>query len=272
MLGKEIISIVFEGLRSENNEIIENSAYIAEFLSEKHCEIVNYLINSKIIDELLELLNCKETKILHPVLKVFGNIAGGTDKQTSSLIDAGFLDKIYHLLDSSNIDIKKEAFYICSNILASNDELIETFILSPCMKIIVDNMSSENFCIKKESLTGICNATFTKRHNIIMELLKFNIIPRFIRGLEENDSILLVILLQGLRNIFRSLQFILSSDKWNEFLRNFEEAEGIIKLENLQMNSNIKIHNETQAILREFFEIEGVSDISLIQAQVFEFN
>ena len=176
------------------------------------------------------------------------------------------------MLDSSNIDIKKEAFYICSNILASNDELIETFILSPCMKIIVDNMSSENFCIKKESLTGICNATFTKRHNIIMELLKFNIIPRFIRGLEENDSILLVILLQGLRNIFRSLQFILSSDKWNEFLRNFEEAEGIIKLENLQMNSNIKIHNETQAILREFFEIEGVSDISLIQAQVFEFN
>ena len=78
--------------------------------------------------------------------------------------------------------------------------------------------------------------------------------------------------MQGLRNIFRSLQFILSSDKWNEFLRNFEEAEGIIKLENLQMNSNIKIHNETQAILREFFEIEGVSDISLIQAQVFEFN
>lgn len=271
-LSKEIINIVYEGLRSENESIIENSVNITANLTEVHSEIINTVINSKILEEILELLLRTNVLIVVPALKVLGNIAAGTDRQTESLLDLGLLEKIYHLVSSPNAEFKKESFFILSNILAGNDHSKALLLQSPCIKVLISSMTSSDFILKKQATIGISNATFTKSYDLILELLKLNILPELIQGLTESDPSLLSAVIFGIRNILRTLHQILSQDKWNEFLISFQDAEGVSRLEDLQMHLNPKIYQEAQEVLREFFKVEQVSDLVLENISVFEFN
>ena len=269
-LSKEIMTVVADGLRLDHDEIIENSAYIASFLTENYNEIVSIVIQTEIMEEIFELLNKNNSKTLLPALKVLGNIASGTDRETNHLVKLGILNKIYHLLNSSNTDLKREVYFILSNILSGSDESIESVINSPCMPVIISTMTSPDPLLRKEAVIGICNSTYTKSYNIIMQLVKINVLNGLIRNLEDHDPGLISSAMTGIRNILRMLQQILSQDKWIDFLVSFLEAEGVQKLEDLLMHSNEKIVSEAQEILDEFFQIETVICPSIQPIQVFD--
>lgn len=271
-IAQEILSVVKDGLQSENSENIENCANIAFQLSESYNDIIYKILNSPIIDELIKQTNTKNFKILLPVIKVLGNIASGTDKQTKALIDAGYLEKVLNLLDHPNIEIKREVYYIFGSMFATSTEIIETILKSPCMDSIVQNMSCSNFTIRKQALICICNATFMKSHHIIMKLFNFNILPGLIKGLDETDSNLLLNLVSAIKNIFKSVHQILTPDKWDEFLINFQQEDGISKLEDLQFHDNNEIHKEVQSFIQEFFGVDDKNDSELKPVSVFSFN
>jgi Karyopherin (importin) alpha len=197
-------------------------------------------------------------------------VSSGTDKHTKYLTEKGVINKLFSVINNPNLKIKQEIFYIFSNIFAC-DELIEELMLSPCMTIIVENMTNSNVNLKKEALIAMCNATYTKSFSLLMKLLQFNILPGIIKGLDENDPKLLMSLVIGLKNIVKSVKTLCQSDKWNELLSNFEENDGISKLEDLQYNSNEKIRSESSKLLQELLETDDSKLLSPIGISVFSF-
>ena len=78
-----------------------------------------------IVKHVIDLLSHPSTEIQLPAARVVGNIATGSDEQTTYLLELDILPRLKTLMGSSNpAHIRKEACWVLSNIAAGTIEQV----------------------------------------------------------------------------------------------------------------------------------------------------
>ena len=251
-IAKEIIKVTQNGFNSDDIDILSESAWICNYLTEHYSEIIDFLFEFDLISIMLIQIHNINTKMQCPVLKVFGNISASENIYCETLMSKGFISIISPLLTHPNNSIKKEVLFIFSNLFATNSELILTILYSPCMEAIIKYTSSTSFNIKKEAVWGICNAACEKDIRIISKLIEMNVLSSLIHSLCHNDADFLSIIVSAIRNIFEVLSNKLNGYQWEAFITHFEELKGFYRLHQLSEHSNKKINAEAENIISRY--------------------
>ena len=78
-----------------------------------------------ILPTMISFLGSTNVKVVHPALRVVGNVLAGDDQPTQLCLDNGVLKYLEQLLNSSQYTVVKEARWCLSNITAGNEAQIQ---------------------------------------------------------------------------------------------------------------------------------------------------
>lgn len=85
-------------LFSEDDEVITDACWALSYLSDGTNDKIQAVIDSGVVQRLVELLAHPSTSVKTPALRTVGNIVTGDDHQTQAVIDAGALPRLLQLL------------------------------------------------------------------------------------------------------------------------------------------------------------------------------
>ena len=90
---------------------------------------------------------------MEPALRACGNIATGTDTQTTALLQSGVLAPLKKVIQSTEmLNIKKEALWLISNVAAGTKEQGQMVIDSGLMEVAVGKAYDTATEVRKEAL------------------------------------------------------------------------------------------------------------------------
>ena len=260
-IAQEISQAVPQGLVSDDKEIASESAWIAYYLSAYYQEFLNFLVDFQLIPVLLSHLHSHSVKIQYPVLKIVGNISGGSDRLCEEIASQDFINTISPLLTHPIALIKKEVLFIFSNFLAGSAKLTMMVLESPCIQTIVGFMSSSKFELKKEAVWGICNAASSNDVRAVARVMELNVIQELVKCLVHHDANLLKTVVGALKNIFQVSFRVFDSQQWHGFVNHFEEVGGFCAVYKLCEHSNVELQREAEFIIQNYSR-EGTGSLT----------
>ncbi|KAH9313006.1 hypothetical protein KI387_028041, partial [Taxus chinensis] len=154
-------------------------------------------------------------------------------------------------------NIVKEACWTISNITAGNNDqiqaVIDANIIPPLMKLL----QTAEFDIKKEAAWAISNSTSGGSHEQIMYLVDQGCIKPLCDLLDCKDPKLVKLCLEGLENILKvgeAEKELGNTAGINLYVQYIDDAEGLEKIENLQIYDNDEIYAKAVEILETYWE------------------
>ncbi len=173
------------------------------------------------------------------------------------MINVSALPCLLSLLNSPKKGIKKEACWTISNVTAGNKSQIQAVIDANIIPPLINLLGNAEFDIKKEAAWAISNATSGGSPEQIRYLVAQGCIKPLCDLLTASDARVITVALEGLENILK----VAENDSKNTGGRNeyadfIEEAEGLDKIEQLQVHQNIDIYEKAVKILENYFAAE----------------
>jgi hypothetical protein len=252
-----------------DEEVLADACWALSYLSDGNDDKIQGVIRAGVVKRLVELLGHPRTSVLIPALRTVGNIVTGDDSQTQVVINCGALGQLLQLLvnPEHKKSIKKEACWTISNITAGNKTQIQAVMDAGIIPPIVHLLANGEFDIKKEATWAISNATSGGTHEQIKALVRWNCIKPLCDLLATgSDPKIIVVALEGLENILRvgkNDQKLAGPEAVNEFAEMIDEADGLVKIEELQTHSRNDIYEKVVNILEKYFGVEGEEDENL---------
>ncbi|KAJ2817804.1 hypothetical protein FBU31_006098, partial [Coemansia sp. 'formosensis'] len=203
-------------------------AYLAASSSEQQ---VDEILATGAIDTLLQ--RALETvkaeapgAALIPVIRTLGNIAAGTDAQTSSLVGkSGFVGLLVRCIEStSSRAVEKEALWALSCVTASRKADVDAVVDAGVVPDLVRIIEKQNFDIKKEAAFGLLNIAIIGGR--AADLPNERLMPEFVEFIRSQDEELVRMGVQYVAIVFEQLP----GSSGPELLK---AAGGIDALENL---------------------------------------
>ena len=299
-------------IHSSDEEVLADACWALTYLNDgaSHDKI-DAVVQCKVCPRLVELLMHNTPAVLIPALRTVGNIVTGNAVQTQTVIDcSNALPHLLHLLTDSTTghvavstgalmppaegvtdagtmppggmtSIKKEACWVISNITAGNQQQIQHVIDANVIPPLVQLLSTSEFDIKKEAAWAISNATSGGTHDQIKFLVAQGCIKPLCDLLACSDSRIVIVALEGLENILKvgkgDAQMVAELNGVNQFAHFVDEAEGLDKLDELQIHENNDIYAKALHIVKEYFGVDEDDENSLrpgmdANAQSYQFN
>ena len=132
---------------------------------------------------------------------------------------------------------------------------------------IVHLLANGEFDIKKEAAWAISNATSGGTHEQIKALVRWNCIKPLCDLLATgSDPKIIIVALEGLENILRvgkNDQELRGPEALNEFAEMIDEADGLVKIEELQNHSRSDIYEKVVNLMENYFGGEADEDQNL---------
>ncbi|KAJ2098431.1 hypothetical protein GGI09_003320 [Coemansia sp. S100] len=204
-------------------------AYLAASSSEQQ---IDEILATGAIDTLLQsALNTAKAEApgaaLIPVIRTLGNIAAGTDDQTSSLVGKnGFVGLLVRCIEStSSRAVEKEALWALSCVTASRKADVDAVVDAGVVPDLVRIIEKQNFDIKKEAAFGLLNIAIIGGR--AADLPNERLIAEFVEFIKSQDEELVRMGVQYIAIVFEQLP----DSKGPELLKGV--AGGIDALENL---------------------------------------
>ena len=272
-------------IHSSDEEVLADACWALTYLNDgaSHDKI-DAVVQCKVCPRLVELLMHNTPAVLIPALRTVGNIVTGNAVQTQTVIDcSNALPHLLHLLTDSTTgtSIKKGACRAISNITAGNQQQIQHVIDANVIPPLVQLLSTSEFDIKKEAAWAISNATSGGTHDQIKFLVAQGCIKPLCDLLACSDSRIVIVALEGLENILKvgkgDAQMVAELNGVNQFAHFVDEAEGLDKLDELQIHENNDIYAKALHIVKEYFGVDEDDENSLrpgmdANAQSYQFN
>jgi len=207
---------------------------------------------------MVQLLSHPNIAIAVPCLRTIGNIVTGDDYQTQIVINVTVLPCLSSLLNSPKKGIKKEACWTISNITAGNKSQIQAVIDSNIIPPLINLLANAEFDIKKEAAWAISNATSGGSPEQLRYLVAQGCIKPLCDLLSASDARVITVALEGLENILKvgEQDAKHGGGSRNQYADYIEEAEGLDKIEQLQVHQNIDIYEKAVKILETYFAAE----------------
>lgn len=125
--AKKILPVLGQLLKTQTNpEALTDICWTISNMGSSN-DRIREIIKSIDLRRLLELL--ENDKMTRPVLRVFGNIASGNDKQTEVIIQLGLMEHLLKLIEHTDESFRIEVCWILSNITAGTRNQIQVIIL-----------------------------------------------------------------------------------------------------------------------------------------------
>jgi hypothetical protein len=241
---------------SEDNEILGDVCWALSYISDGSDERIQLIIESGIVQRIVELLMHKDFHVQTPALRTIGNIVTGDDIQTQMVINCSVLPCLLILMNSSKKSIKKETCWTISNIAAGNSEQIQILINNDIFPTLIHILKNSELDVKKEAAWAICNAISGGKPTHIDYLVKQGCIIPMLDLLDSNDIRLLRVILEAIENILNTGKIYNQNNSINRYVKIIEQADGLEKLENLQHHKNNDIYEKSLKILEKYFDAE----------------
>ncbi|CAH9132597.1 unnamed protein product [Cuscuta epithymum] len=255
---KAALPIIARLIHSGDEEVLTDACWALSYLSDGTNDKIQAVIDAGVCHRLVELLCHPSPSILIPALRTVGNIVTGDDIQTQVIIDHMALPCLFNLLSKNGKkSIKKEACWTISNITAGNKNQIQAVIDYGIVEHLVDLLQNAEFEIKKEAAWAISNATSGGSPAQIKFLVSKGCIKPLCDLLACPDPRVVTVCLEGLENILKMGEAEKDgTDGVNTFAQLIDEADGLEKIENLQMHDNQDIYEKAVKILETYWSDE----------------
>ncbi|KAL0481613.1 importin subunit alpha-6/7 [Acrasis kona] len=246
-------------LYSTDEEVLTDSCWAISYLSDGPNDRIQAVIDSNVVNRMIELLIHHSPSVQTPALRTIGNIVTGSDSQTQTVINVTALNHLCSLLLHTKKSIKKEACWTISNITAGNSAQIKAIIDANLIHPLVQILGSADFDVKKEAAWAISNATSGGTDEQIHTLVQHGCIKPLCELLTVKDVKVINVALEGLENILASgARIAAQNDGDNPYTEIIEECGGVDKIEKLQTHREIETYEKAMKIIEEYYD--GFSD------------
>eukprot|EP00544_Gedaniella_sp_CCMP2646_P010922 CAMPEP_0202480152 /NCGR_PEP_ID=MMETSP1361-20130828/253_1 /ASSEMBLY_ACC=CAM_ASM_000849 /TAXON_ID=210615 /ORGANISM="Staurosira complex sp., Strain CCMP2646" /LENGTH=557 /DNA_ID=CAMNT_0049107563 /DNA_START=41 /DNA_END=1714 /DNA_ORIENTATION=- len=250
---------------SPDEEVLTDACWALSYLSDGPNEKIQAVIESGVCRRLVELLLNPSPAVQTPALRTVGNIVTGNDLQTQFIINNNSLPCLLALLSSPKKGIRKEACWTISNITAGNKEQIQAVIENNIIPPLIQLLINAEFDIRKEAAWAISNATSGGDAEQIKFLVQQGCIRPLCDLLTVNDTKIVTIALEGLENILKvGDEEARQTGGHNPMATFVAEAEGLVKIEELQQHSNNDIYEKCIKILETYFGVEEEEEMATL--------
>jgi hypothetical protein len=242
---------------STDEEVLTDACWALSYLSDGSNDKIQAVIEAGVCRRMVELLMHTSYSVKTPALRTVGNIVTGDDLQTQIVINVSSLPCLLSLLNSPKKGIKKEACWTISNITAGNKAQIQVVIDANIIPPLINLLGNAEFDIKKEAAWAISNATSGGSPEQIRYLVAQGCIKPLCDLLTASDARVITVALEGLENILKvGDSDAKASGGRNQYADYIEEAEGLDKIEQLQVHQNVDIYEKAVKILELYFAAE----------------
>lgn len=263
-------------LYSPDQEIVIDAAWALSYLSDGPDSNIQAVLNSGVAPRLIELLQHNYFAVQTPTLRTVGNIVTGNDQQTQAIIDLGGIQALGTLLSSTRKALRKESAWALSNITAGNQIQTQLIINANLIHPLVQLVSAAEHDVKKEAAWAISNATTWKSPEQIQHMVSVGVIQALVELLAFNDTKIILVALDALENILEVGESLIPKTRNNKnpYCDVLEEADGLDKLDQLQMHESTEIYEKAIRILEVFFHLEAENEAPQQQqpTQMFNFS
>lgn len=250
---------------SPDEEVLTDSCWALSYLSDGPNEKIQAVIEAGVCRRLVELLLNPSPAVQTPALRTVGNIVTGNDLQTQFIINNNALPCLLALMSSPKKGIRKEACWTISNITAGNRDQIQAVFDNNIIPPLIGLLQNAEFDIRKEAAWAISNATSGGDATQIKFLVQQGCIRPLCDLLMVNDAKIVTIALEGLENILKvGEEDSKNSQTHNVMATYIAEAEGLVKIEELQQHTNNDIYEKCIKILETYFGVEDEEEMAQV--------
>jgi len=243
---------------STDEEVLTDACWALSYLSDGSNDKIQAVIEAGVCRRMVELLMHTSYSVKTPALRTVGNIVTGDDLQTQIIINVSALPCLLSLLNSPKKGIKKEACWTISNITAGNKSQIQGVVDANIIPPLINLLANAEFDIKKEAAWAISNATSGGSPEQLRYLVAQGCIKPLCDLLTASDARVITVALEGLENILKvgEQDAKHGNSARNQYADYIEEAEGLDKIEQLQVHQNIDIYEKAVKLLETYFAAE----------------
>ncbi|RPB29906.1 ARM repeat-containing protein [Terfezia boudieri ATCC MYA-4762] len=245
---------------SLDDEVLIDACWAISYLSDGSNDKIQAVIDAGIPRRLVELLMHNSTSVQTPALRSVGNIVTGDDVQTQVIINCGALSALLALLGSSKDGIRKEACWTISNITAGNSTQIQAVIDANIIPPLIHLLANGDVKTRKEACWAISNATSggLQKPDQIRYLVQQGCIKPLCDLLACMDNKIIQVALDGLENILKvgEMDKPTTQQNVNLYAMYIEEAGGMEKIHQAQINANEEIYMKAYNIIEKYFSDE----------------
>ncbi|KAF2076879.1 hypothetical protein CYY_001846 [Polysphondylium violaceum] len=239
-----------------DEEVLIDACWALSYLSDGTNDRIGKVIDAKVVRKMVELLGHPHIAVQTPALRTIGNIVTGDDTQTQVVLSFAALSYLLNLLGSPKRAIRKEACWTISNITAGTKHQIQQVIEANIVPSLVGLLTHAEMDIRKEAAWAISNATSGGSPEQIKFLVDQGCISPLCDLLSyASDSRIINVALEGIENILNSGQKE-SQDGSNPYINIVEDANGHLKISDLQKHENKDTAEKATRILTNYFEID----------------
>ncbi|KAH7444304.1 hypothetical protein KP509_02G072800 [Ceratopteris richardii] len=247
-------------IHSSDEDVLIDACWALSYLSDGTNDKIQAVIDAGVCRRLVELLFHPSPSVLIPALRTVGNIVTGDDAQTQVMINNLVLPCLLNLLTQNyKKSIRKEACWTISNITAGNKEQIQAVIDANIIPPLVSLLAHAEFEVKKEAAWAISNATSGGTHEQIKYLVSQGCIKPLCDLLTCADARIVTVCLEGLENILKvgeAEKELGNTGGINMYAQLIDDAEGLEKIESLQMHDNTDIYEKAVKLLETYWADE----------------
>ncbi|MCO5576267.1 hypothetical protein L7F22_030076 [Adiantum nelumboides] len=247
-------------IHSSDEDVLIDACWALSYLSDGTNDKIQAVIDAGVCRRLVELLFHPSPSVLIPALRTVGNIVTGDDAQTQVMINNQVLPCLLSLLTHNHKkSIKKEACWTISNITAGNKEQIQAVIDANIIPPLVALLANAEFEVKKEAAWAISNTTSGGTHDQIKYLVSQGCIKPLCDLLTCSDARIITVCLEGLENILKvgeAEKDLGNTGGINLYAQFIDEADGLEKIESLQMHDNSDIYEKAVKLLETYWSEE----------------
>lgn len=256
-------ALVFSQLvqTTRDREVLVDSCWGLQYVSDAHPELVDVIARSNVLPRLVSLLGEGVKAYGTPIMRCIGNIVGGDDEHTDLAIRAGVLPALAKQLQNASRNQRREATWALSNVAAGSKTQINELVHTPgLIHQLLDTMTHDDDMVQNEACWAVCNvaASGTDDHRLV--LAKEGAIRCLCQMLAKRHNKILHIAVGGLSSLLRlgkEREAAGLSPAFDELYAEFEEAQGVEKMEELQDLDDAELVAKVDAFADEFLDVEG---------------
>jgi len=259
-LTERILKLLCNYIKCKDSDIVNNCLWsLGNFTNTKHSSALRVVIDSGAVPVIFGITSFNTLQLVEAPLRIFGNLLCGDDYIIDSMINYGAIPFLSKYLDSNVLVFKREAAWALSNIGAGTKSQIRTLIDSGVFPKICETAKGTSLDVIREAIWGISNCLNGADVEDCAKMINQGALDAIIYVLAYiTNANILVITLEGLRNLFNQGQLLVMMDSPNLFVEKFNQKGGIEFLERAQQHENKDVYDLAISILETFFRIESV--------------
>ncbi|KAJ6252298.1 importin subunit alpha-4 [Anaeramoeba flamelloides] len=255
-----LMNVLKNMLVYSNREIIVEATTALGYLAEGSEKNIQLIIEHNIVSLLVALLKYNDNIIKFPSLRCIGNLITGNQEQIISVLDNGLIQYIIDFLQSQKLAIRKEACWILSNICTCTSIQIQDVLDEGALPHLIYILENDINQVIKEACYVISNMINYAKHSQCRTIASLGIIPILTRLLSNENQEIIYTCIESLDIFFKveDADSELQNKELNEYRNQFEEEDGIKKIEMLMESKVSNIRKRAEYFY--YIHIETLSD------------